>query len=185
MMLQTISFSEAIRTLAPTLLVIALFFLLVLGGFLWMVYSYLDFEKKSRLVDIRVKTHDITLPLQLNAYERVILYLERLNPASLLIRNYEPGMRSRDLHEKSIQEIRGEFEHNITQQIYISEQSWDIIKKVKDETVMLINTQLIQSGDDISGLEYSKLVFERMSQMEINPYDYAVNSIKKEVQSLF
>ena len=185
MLLQTIGFSEAIRTLAPTLIVIAVFFLLVLGAFLWMVQSYFETEKKSRMVDIRLKTLDKTLPLQLNAYERIILYLERLNPASLLIRNYEPGMKARDLAEKSVQDIRNEYEHNLSQQIYVSEEAWNVLKKVKDETIMLINGQLSQSGEGVSGIDFSRNVLEKLSNMEINPYDFSINSVKKEAQELF
>jgi hypothetical protein len=184
-MLETISFGQAIGTLAPTLIIIAVFFLLILGGFLWMVQSYFEFEKNIRLVDIKLKTQERTLPLQLNAYERVILYLERLNPSNLLMRNYEAGMKARDLQKKVVEEVRSEFEHNLTQQIYISEESWDVLKKVKDETIMLINGQLIHSGEESSGLEFTKQVFEKLGKMEVNPYDYAINLIKKEVQQLF
>jgi len=185
MILETISFSEAIATLAPTLIIIAIFFLLILGGFLWMVQSYFEFEKNIRLVDIKMKTQEKTLPLQLNAYERVILYLERLNPSNLLMRNYEAGMRARDLQTKVVDEIRTEFEHNLSQQIYISQESWDVLRKVKDETIMLINGQLNHSGEDTSGLEFTKQVFEKLGKMEVNPYDYAINLIKKEAQQLF
>lgn len=185
MILESISFGEAISTLAPTLIIIAIFFLLILGGFLWMVISYFEFEKNLRLVDIRVKTQERTLPLQLNAYERIILYLERLNPSNLLMRNYEPGMKARDLQKKTVDEIRLEFEHNLSQQIYVSAESWDVLKKVKDETILLINGQLQQSGEEISGLEFTKQVFEKMGKMEINPYEYSINLIKKEAQQLF
>ncbi len=185
MILETPTFSEAFALLAPSFIVLTLFFLIVLGGFLWMVQSYFDYERKSRLIDIRLKTQDKTLPLQLNAYERMILYLERLNPSSLLTRNYEPGMKARDLREKAIQDVRLEYEHNLTQQIYVSLDSWDILKKVKDETIMLLNLQSSIVNDEISGIDFTKLVFERMNGMEINPYDYAINAVKKEIHQLF
>jgi len=185
MILDTVSFSEAIRTLAPTLLVIALFFILVLGAFLWMVQSYFNFEKKSRLIELRTKTQERTLPLQLNAYERAILFLERINPNQLFMRNYESGMKTRDLQKRTVDEIRTEFEHNLTQQIYISPDAWDVLKKVKDETIMLINGQLHQSGEEGSALDFTRQILEKVSKMEVNPYDYAINIIKKEAQLLF
>src|SRR3546814_15539441 len=80
-----------------------------------------------------------TLPLQLQAYERLVLLVERITPSSLLLRNHRTGISDKELNAQLIAEIREEFEHNITQQLYVAEISWQKIRSLKDRTVSCIN----------------------------------------------
>lgn len=78
------------------------------------------------------------LPLRLQAYERMALFLERINPTKLLIR-ITPATADKDSYEASlIATIENEFDHNISQQIYISDECWNVIKASKNATIQLI-----------------------------------------------
>ena len=167
------------------LLKIVLPAILVLGGMFLVVKSFLTEESHKRSLELKIKTINKMLPLRLNAYERMILFVERSNPSNLLIRNYEPGISGRELQTKALNEIRTEYEHNLSQQIYISEEAWDIVKKIKDESSILITDQVIALPDNASGAELSRKILERVSHMDPDPYSFAIHAIKREVKQLF
>lgn len=173
------------QTTIPDLLKIILPALIVLGGMFLLVKSFLNEESEKRSLELKLKTIDKMLPLRLNAYERIIVYVERANPSNLILRNYEPGISARQLQMKSLDELRTEFEHNLSQQIYISEDAWDVVKKIKDETSILINDQTIHLPEGASGAELSRKILEKTGNMEPDPYDYATVLIKREVRQLF
>ncbi len=150
-----------------------------------VIRSFLIEEREKRSLELKLKTIDKMLPLRLNAYERMVLFVERTNPSNLLIRNYEPGISARQLQVKALDEIRTEFEHNLTQQVYVSEETWDIIKKIKDESSILVNEQIRSIPEGSSGSDLSRKILEKLSQMEPNPYDYAISLIKYEIRQMF
>jgi hypothetical protein len=173
------------QTTIPDLLKIILPALIVLGAMFLLVKSFLLEEREKRSLELKLKTIDKMLPLRLNAYERVIVYVERANPSNLILRNYEAGISARQLQMKTLDEIRTEFEHNLSQQIYISEEAWQVVKKIKDETSILINDQTIQLPEGASGAELSRKILEKTGHMDPDPYDYATLLIKREIRQLF
>lgn len=127
-----------------------------------------------------------TLPLRLQAYERLALFIERINPTNLFIRLQSPGMTAAQLHQLILAEVRTEFQHNVSQQIYISDNSWMVVKKIKDETIALVSSALNNLGPDATAMDLSKSVLTHLSNLEVdNPYDVAIALIKKEIHALF
>jgi hypothetical protein len=127
-----------------------------------------------------------TLPLRLQAYERTVLFLERINPPNLLVRLHVPGMSAIEMHKIIIADIRSEYQHNISQQIYVSETTWQMVKKIKDETIGIISSALNALPVEASSMELSKSVLTHLANLESeNPYDIALSIVKKDVQSLF
>lgn len=159
--------------------------LIVLGGMFLVVNSFLAEERERRSLELKLKTIDKMLPLRLNAYERMVVYIERANPSNLILRCYEAGITARQLQVKALDEIRTEFEHNLSQQIYISEEAWEVVKKIKDETSILINDQTIQLPEGASGAELSRKILEKTGYMDPDPYDYATILIRREIRQLF
>ena len=80
------------------------------------------------------------LPVKLQAYERLTLVLERMAPNNLLIRIHPISQRKEDYEQLFIQNIEQEFEHNLAQQIYLSDECWNIILTAKNTTIQLIRT---------------------------------------------
>ena len=81
--------------------------------------------------------------------------------------------------------MRAEYEHNLTQQIYVSSGVWDSIKLAKEEVIKIINIATVQVGSDATGSELSKKVFEILLSLESSPTQVAINQIKKEVSQYF
>lgn len=127
-----------------------------------------------------------TLPLRLQAYERTVLFLERINPANLLVRLHVPGMSATEMHRIIIADIRSEYQHNISQQIYVTEMTWIVVKRIKEETIGIISSAANALPAEASAMDLSKSVLTHLANLESeNPYDVALSIVKKDIQSLF
>src|ERR1700760_1300542 len=104
----------------------------------YLIKPYLDRAEKVQLAELKKTIAGQTLPLRFQAYERLVLFVERVNPANMLLRLHGTSYSSRELHSLIMTEIREEFQHNVTQQIYVSSRSWEVIKRVKDDTISVV-----------------------------------------------
>ncbi len=80
-----------------------------------------------------------TKQLQLQAYERLILLVDRIALPNLINRLNEPGLTAREMQAGLIHNIKGEFEYNITQQMYVSQDAWDAVRNLKDQNMLIVN----------------------------------------------
>ncbi|HXH99424.1 MAG TPA: hypothetical protein VNI52_04095 [Sphingobacteriaceae bacterium] len=130
------------------------------------------------------QTH--VLPLRLQAHERLVMFLERINPAAMLIRLHVPGINAREMQNIILADIRAEYQHNITQQLYVSNQAWGIVKKIKEDTISMVNMAAHSLPGEQSGKELSKTILNHLASMEDeNPYDVALILIKRDIHKLF
>lgn len=127
----------------------------------------------------------MTIPVRLQAYERVILFLERTSLQNLILRTQKQGMSARTLQALMVQTIRSEFDHNITQQVYISNNAWSIVKRTKEENIKFINATAAKMKDDASSNDLAMNLLKIIANAENTPNDVAVELIKKEVRRLF
>ena len=125
------------------------------------------------------------VPLQLQAYERLVLFTDRINPSNLLIRLNGNSYSAAELHSIILNEVRTEYQHNITQQIYVSPQAWAVIRRVKDDTLNLITSAVKGLPEHATGLDLGKVVLTHLSKLEDNPYDIAIDMIRKDLEHLF
>jgi hypothetical protein len=147
-----------------------------------MLVQNLNFQR----VELKKSGLQHTLPLRLQAYERSVLFIERINPSNLLVRLHTPGMSAIQLHQIVLAEIRSEYQHNISQQIYVSDISWSVVKKIKDETIGIVSSALNTLPPDASAMDLSKSVLTHLAGLDIeNPYDMALSLVKRDIQHLF
>jgi len=125
------------------------------------------------------------LPLRLQAHERLIIFTDRINPANLLVRLHQQGIGIGALQAAILNDIRSEYQHNITQQLYIDSTTWNVVKRLKDDTIAMINNAVQSLSVDASGIELSKAILQHMAGISENPYDLTVELIKKDIQKLF
>lgn len=106
--------------------------------------AYYFFERHTshleniKLRELHFKHRKQSLPLRLQAYERLVLFLERISPNQLVLRMSPVGSDKQDYENLLVQSIIQEFEHNLTQQIYVSEECWNVIRASKNSTISLI-----------------------------------------------
>lgn len=125
------------------------------------------------------------LTLRLQAHERMIVFIDRLNPSNLFLRLYEQGITARELHAHILNEIRSEYQHNVSQQLYLNAANWNVISKLKEDTIAMINTAIGGLPAGASGAELGKKVLEHMAGITENPYDLTIELIKQDIHQLF
>ncbi|GAA4338192.1 hypothetical protein GCM10023149_48060 [Mucilaginibacter gynuensis] len=151
----------------------------------YLAKPYLDRAEKTQLLDYKKSLNAQTLPLKLQAYERVVLFVERVNPANMLVRLNNPAYSAAELHGLIVTELRNEFQHNITQQIYVSSRAWGLVKRVKDDTLSIANNAIKALPENATGLDLAKTILGQLSRLEDNPYDIALSLIRKDLEDLF
>lgn len=140
-------------------------------------------EEGRRRYLIQKEGQNQLLPTRLQAYERLTLLLERIDPNKLLIR-VKPFSDAIDQYESLlIDQIEKEFEHNVTQQIYVTPECWDLISAAKNATIHVIRQAAMhEQANNADGLREYLL---RNFMEEITPSQKALAYIKKEVSELF
>lgn len=138
-------------------------------------------DQDKRRQEIIMQNSRTIVPIRLQAYERIVLFLERTSIESLLVRTNTPGMTAGQLHSALLGAIRSEFEHNLSQQIYMSQQAWEVVKNARSNTTKIINTEFEKAPDTVSALEFSKQLLEKVMEIEKEPNRTAVEYIKNEV----
>ncbi|MEO8885677.1 MAG: hypothetical protein ABI367_06410 [Mucilaginibacter sp.] len=151
----------------------------------YLFRPYLDRAESLQLLELKKTMSSQTLPLRLQAYERIVLLIERINPANMLIRLNGPGYSAAELHSIIVAEVRDEFQHNISQQIYISSGAWAVVKRLKDDTLSIVNNAVKALPETATGLDLSKTILTHLHQLEDNPYDMGCSLIRKDLEHLF
>lgn len=157
--------------------------ILVLLAAYYVLRDLLRNAERTRFYEMKKESAKALTPVKLTAYERLALFLERMKPESLLIRTQLPNMTVHELHIVLLNTIREEFEHNVTQQIYVGNDVWLLTRNAKDSLIQLINSIASDMPDDMPALELSKMIIERYNAVNETPIDLALNALKSEVKS--
>ena len=175
-----------IHYLITTLAVLAT---LALAGWIFylLVKRYFDNQQKERLlqmkIDERRETLKVVTPIRLQAYERMALFLERISPDSLVLRCYQPGMDLKLLQGVMTKNIRDEWEHNLSQQVYLDPATWARIREAKDEMINLVNSSAVTLTDTDDPTRLAASIFASAAQHL--PTDKTLEELHKEINELF
>lgn len=150
----------------------------------YLVKNFLDHESRKKAIDIKLANQTVLTPIRLQAYERVVLFLERINPNSMVMRLAKTG-NAANFHGELLKTIRSEFEHNLSQQIYMSNMSWDAVVRGKEETIKLINIASSKVNADASAMELAQSIITVASQLSEMPTKSAIETIKREIGKEF
>ncbi|MFK7900438.1 MAG: hypothetical protein AB8B61_06740 [Cyclobacteriaceae bacterium] len=169
--------SDLVKILLPASLVLLGMYLVVKN----LVTK--DFEKK--LVELKQQNTEITLPLRLQAAERLCLFLERMSLNNLIVRVNETGITSGQLQQKLHSELRNEFNHNLSQQVYVSQKGWNSVKKAVQDITTLINKSSENIDPNSKSIELAKQIFDNAVSLSTDPTTPAIQQVKGEIQQLF
>lgn len=164
--------------------------LVTLGGVYFIIQLFINDENARRNQETNKKLlyeqRKISQPLRLQAYERIIVFLERIHPFSLIQRVYQPNMLLTEFQLELVKTIRVEYEYNLSQQMYLNNDAWQMVTTAKEETIKLINMFASQMQDDKDGIELSKAIFNYYMQTNKEvPVQIAINFVKDDVKTLF
>ena len=145
-------------------------------------------QKKTELQErygIVQKTYAQVMPLRLQAYERAILFLERISPENLLLRVDARGKTARQFQLELIQEIRGEYDHNVAQQLYVTEDGWSTLARAKEQIIGMINRTARELQPEAQGSELGRKILNKMVEADSAPARDAIKVLKRDIQKMF
>lgn len=158
------------------------------GAVLFTAKTFLDKQSQKEVVNLNLELkkqrQEYFLPTRVEAYQRLILLMERISPKSLIVRTHQSHFTALQFQGELLQAIRQEFEHNVTQQLFVSPQAWKLAQDAKEETIRILNLAAKQMDENASGMDLSTKLFEIVAEVEVLPTDIAVDFIKKEFQEL-
>lgn len=159
--------------------------LVVLAAAYFLLKMFLDKESEKNQVQMRLDVQKSSLPVRMQAYERLVLLLERIEPAGLLVRTNLPGMTSSQLQSALVQSIRSEFEHNLSQQLYVSTKVWEMVRNAREETIKRINTAAMKIPADATSADLASLILINDIDAEQSAVKGALELLKMEARNNF
>ena len=165
------------KILAPAALVLYLAYLLV--------RSFLNNKLDEIRFQISQKNQETALPIRLQAYERICLLLERVSPDNLIPRLNNSEYTAGQFRQILLTEVREEFNHNLSQQVYMSDEAWSYVKSAVEDTLSMIN----EAGNAIEveekSLALAKKIFDLNIDRKPDMHTTALVFIKEEVRHLY
>ncbi|RZJ79982.1 MAG: hypothetical protein EOO47_09060 [Flavobacterium sp.] len=145
------------------------------------IQQYLDFRK----IRPNKEVNEQLLPVRIQAHERLLIFVDRISPANLLVRLHQQGIDMQSLQAGILNEIKTEYQHNITQQLYVTSETWNVVRKLKDDTLAMVTNAVKGMQKDASGVELSRTILQHMATLTEDPYQLTIELIKKDIQQLF
>lgn len=158
--------------------------LLVLLTAYLLIRKTIENDREKRRHEIILQNSSTITPVRLQAYERLTLFLERISIESLIMRTHQHGMDAKKLQSSMLGTIRSEYDHNLAQQIYITPQTWEVIKSARSNTIKLINTISEKIPPTASAPELSKNLLEAVMEMDQEPARVALDFLKAEISRM-
>jgi hypothetical protein len=168
---------DILKIVLPAILVLLTAYLLI--------DKLLNSEIKRRNFELRKESLATLTPIRLRAYERLTLVLERTTPAAMILNVAKPGMTNMELHTQLLAGIRQEFSHNLSQQIYVSNEIWTCIRSAQESLLRLVNTCASKCNPANSANELAERIIQVYNASDQTPTEVAIDLLKKEVRNYF
>lgn len=175
--------------IASSIILLVLVFILT-KAFVNYNQKHMDFLKKEhemlskRFAPDHYPKQNSMLQTRVQAYERMVLLLERINPSQMIPRSLAPGQTARSLEIKLQQTIREEFEHNLSQQIYVSDLAWELVKTARESVSQRIRKAAEQLDASAPASDLAQAILVLALEKETDPVEKALILLKKEVREL-
>lgn len=150
----------------------------------FLLKKFLEEQRQVAIIQAKANSRSEMIPTRLQAYERLILFLERIEPNQMIPRVHRPAMSAAVFKRELQRTIREEFEHNLTQQIYVSSDAWKKLIESRNGVNQLIELAGNNVGDNATGIQLSSMLFEILSKAGVSPTATAIETLKAEARQL-
>lgn len=151
----------------------------------WLVMSKeMQNEDARRSFEVRRNAQNVTQPIRLRAYERLALMLERTTPEFLLLNMQLQNMTAGQLQIELLHKIRDEFDHNISQQIYVNDDTWMAIISARETMLGFVNTCTSHVGNDAPAMTLAQVMLTAYNSNGETNNQKAMNLLKQEVREI-
>jgi heme/copper-type cytochrome/quinol oxidase subunit 2 len=141
-----------------TIIIMVVGIVLVVGG---LYFYYYQKDKKAEKKEAEAASQvSSTTQIQLHAYERLVILAERIALPNIISRLNQPGASLRDMQHLLTHAIKEEFDYNLSQQIYVTPQSWEAVRNLKEQNILIINQIAATLPANANGLDLNKRVLE-------------------------
>lgn len=154
--------------------------IIVLLAVFLMFKQYFQHLSHTRILELKREKSQITLPLRLQAFERLILLCERIDLPDLVLRLKTPGTNAGALRSALLLAIQQEYEHNLTQQLYVSPELWSILISAKNKTMDLITIAADGIDNQANADDYARKLITMAYNEDALPSHIAKRAIKTE-----
>ena len=152
----------------------------------FLLTRYMRKDAIEKTIELKMRRDKEITILRLQAYERLALFLERINPAAVVYRVRTPDMIANELQYALVKNIREEYEHNLSQQVYISSDAWNLIVAAKDEMIKTINLIGNQMPSEATSGQLINALFNGIARANAPlPTEHALEFLKGECRQLF
>ena len=148
------------------------------------MHKFYKSETEKRLWELKRLSQKEISPLRMRAYERLALLLERTTPEHMLMDVNLTEMTVLQLQQHMMRTIRLEYDHNLSQQVYVSDEVWQQIISARDQMVAFINALAQQLPADASTLDYAKMLITAYSTNGDTANEKALQALKNEARTL-
>ncbi|WP_200974212.1 hypothetical protein [Echinicola sp. 20G] len=158
---------------------------LVIYGMYLVIVSFLSKEREAKLITLKTRNSDTVLPIRLQAAERLCLLLERLTPNNLVRRVNDQAYSAKELHSLLLSEIREEFNHNLAQQVYFSDEAWESVRNAVEGVITLVNRAMQEVNPEAKGMDLAKKIFQLSLEQKNDGISFALQKVKSEIRVYF
>ena len=163
---------------------------IALGGLVALVFTFYIIWPKIENLMLRLKNIQLdsaqrkeNLQLRFAAYERLLLFSHRITPKEVMLRNHQSHYTIENFKQAIIADIESEYQHNFTQQLYVSDVAWKLVKDLKDNTVSLFRNTSQNLSVDATLDQFIAIVLKHVQEQEVNPYEATQLLLKRELTS--
>jgi len=150
----------------------------------WLINRPVKLEKMRLENEFDKANYKVVTPIRLNAYERLVLFLERTSPDEILNREMQTDMSAFELQMRLLQVIREEFEHNVSQQIYVSPAAWHAVITAKNNIIQLVNICATQVSANDHAIGLAQNIIKMYSGADETATKNAITLLKNEIGQL-
>lgn len=158
---------------------------LVIYGMCLIAVSFLKNERDNKLISLKTKNTETILPIRLQAGERICLLLERVTPNNLIRRVNTGNYSAKELHKLLLNEVREEFNHNLSQQLYFSDETWESVKNAVEQVITMINRAAQDLNEEARGIDLNKRIFQLYLEKNKDSISQALKNVKSEIRIYF
>lgn len=149
------------------------------------IKSFLEKEMGEKLAAVRTQNASVITPIRLQAYERLCLFLERIMPNNLILRLNDSNYSYKEFQQVLIAGVREEFNHNLSQQVYVSDAVWELTRNAMEDVIITINQAAGEMSEKAQSKDLAKKIFEMQVEKETDPVNTALAALKQEIRLNF
>ena len=150
----------------------------------YLIKFFLKNETDKKYIENKALLNKETILLRLQAYERLVLFLERMSPSAMVMRMNKNNLSAADFHLQLLSTVRSEFEHNLAQQLYISNESWQMLVNAKEEVIKQLNLAKEKMSDTETAVVLTKTIIANSNSVR-SLLVATIAMLKKEAAQLF